>query len=69
MADFLSRIYLADSNPKAKGMELGFKSAQYIQSDFPIMSVVTKEDLQNQIRKTKPVLCKQPDTCHLVVSI
>ena len=68
VADFLSQIYLSDSNPKAKGTELGFKSAQHIQSDFPLMSVVTKEDLQNQFRETKPVLCTQLDTCHLNIN-
>ena len=51
-----------------KNTELGFKSAQHIQSDFPLMSVVTKEDLQNQFRETKPVLCTQPDTCHLNIN-
>ena len=70
VVDFLSRIYLADSNPKVKNTELGFKSAQHIHSDFPLMSVVTKEDLdlQNQFCETKPVLCTQPDTCHLNIN-
>ena len=62
IADFLSRIYLVDDIKKGDGLKP--KMAQHVTSPFPVLSVVTQQDIVNAFAKEQIVTpCKNPEIC------
>ena len=62
VADYLSRIHFVEEKVKSKN-EFGPKSAQHVKSPFPILSVITKEQILTAFQKDPTIVtpCKEKD--------